>query len=91
MLVAMMAPRPLLLQTGDTDYWSDPKGEFLSAVAATPVYQLFGKDGPATNTWPAAGDASQLLHTLGYYMHHGGHGPIPEDWPLYIEYLKKYL
>ncbi len=34
MLVALMAPRPLLLQTGDTDNWSDPKGEFLAAVAA---------------------------------------------------------
>jgi hypothetical protein len=40
MLVALMAPRPLLLQTGDTDYWSDPRGEFLSAVAAAPVYQF---------------------------------------------------
>src|SRR6202020_22661 len=40
MLVALIAPRPLLLQTGDTDYWSDPKGEFLSAVAAGPVYHL---------------------------------------------------
>src|SRR5581483_6859268 len=25
MLVALIAPRPLLLQTGSTDYWSDPK------------------------------------------------------------------
>jgi len=38
LLVALMALRPLLLQTGDTDYWSDPKGEFLAAVAAEPVY-----------------------------------------------------
>lgn len=43
MLVSLMAPRPLLLQTGDTDYWSDPKGEFLAAVAAEPVYNLLGK------------------------------------------------
>jgi len=40
MLVALMAPRPLLLQTGTTDNWSDPKGEFLAAVAAEPVYEL---------------------------------------------------
>ena len=32
LLVALMAPRPLLLQTGDQDFWSDPKGEFLAAV-----------------------------------------------------------
>ena len=91
MLVALMAPRPLLLQTGDTDYWSDPKGEFLAAVAAEPVYKLFGKSGPGTNEMPKAGDQSLLLNTLGYYMHAGGHGTIPSDWPVYITYLKKHL
>jgi hypothetical protein len=90
MLVALMAPRPLLLQTGDTDYWSDPKGEFLAAVAAEPVYKLFNKKGPGTTVMPEAGDQS-LLNTLGYYMHAGGHGTIPSDWGVFVEYLKKYL
>ena len=90
MLVALMAPRPLLLQTGDTDYWSDPKGEFLAAVAAEPVYNLFNKKGPATETMPKAGDQS-LLNTLGFYMHAGGHGTISSDWAVFITYLKKYL
>lgn len=90
MLVALMAPRPLLLQTGDTDYWSDPKGEFLAAVAAEPVYRLFGEKGPGTNIMPAAGD-TRLMNKLGYYMHKGGHGTIPSDWPVFIEYMKKYL
>lgn len=91
MLVALMAPRPLLLQTGDSDYWSDPKGEFLSAVAAEPVYNLFGKKGPGTKTFPAAGDESLLMNELGYYMHKGGHTVLPEDWVLFIKYLKKFL
>jgi len=90
MLVALMAPRPLLLQTGDTDYWSDPKGEFLAAVAAEPVYELFGKKGP-TGPMPAAGDQTYLFNILGYYMHSGGHGTVPSDWPLFIEYLKRFL
>jgi hypothetical protein len=90
MLVALMAPRPLLLQTGDTDYWSDPKGEFLAAVAAEPVYELFGKKGP-TGPMPAAGEQTYLFNTLGYYMHSGGHGTVPSDWPLFIEYLKRFL
>lgn len=91
MLVALMAPRPLLLQTGDSDYWSDPKGEFLSAIAAEPVYNLFGKKGPGTKTFPEAGDQSLLMNQLGYYMHKGGHTVLPEDWTLFIEYLKKFL
>jgi (4-O-methyl)-D-glucuronate---lignin esterase len=90
MLVALMAPRPLLLQTGDTDYWSDPKGEFLAAVAAKPVYELFNKKGPATDVPPNAGDQTQL-NTLGYYMHAGGHGTIPSDWAVFVTYLKKYM
>ncbi len=68
MLVSLIAPRPLLLQTGDTDRWSDPKGEFLAAVAATPVYQLFGKRGIPTAAMPVAGqpllDTLELLHAL---------------------------
>lgn len=89
MLIALMAPRPLLLQTGDQDYWSDPKGEFLAAIAATPVYNLFGKQGIQSSTMPAAGQAS--LNTLGYTMHSGGHGTVPSDWPIFLEFIKKYL
>ena len=89
MLVALIAPRPVLLQTGSTDSWSDPKGEFLAAVAAEPVYKLLGKDGLDTDVWPAA--KQPILHDIGYYMHEGGHGMVPTDWAIYIEFLKKHL
>jgi hypothetical protein len=89
MLVALHAPRPLLLQTGDTDYWSDPKGEFLAAVSAGPVYKLLGRDPLDTTVMPAAG--VPILHDLGYEMHHGGHGMVASDWPIYIEFLKMHL
>jgi hypothetical protein len=88
-LVALIAPRPLLLQTGSTDQWSDPKGEFLAAVAAGPVYKLLGKDGLNTDVWPAAGQP--ILHDLSYYMHEGGHGMVPSDWDIYIRFLKMNL
>ena len=89
MLVALIAPRPVLLQTGDTDYWSDPKGEFLAAVAAGPVYKLLGKDGLDTDVWPAA--KQPILHDIAYYMHDGGHGMVPSDWDIYVEFLKMHL
>jgi hypothetical protein len=89
MLVALIAPRPLLLQTGNTDDWSDPKGEFLSAVAAGPVYALLGKDGLDTYVWPAA--KQPILHDLGYVMHDGGHGMVASDWDIYVEFLKMHL
>jgi len=89
MLVALMAPRPVLLQTGDTDFWSDPKGEFLAAVAAEPVFSLFGKQGLGTDRMPAAGEP--ILHTIGYYMHAGGHGTMPGDWEYFLKFMEMHL
>ncbi|MBL8177020.1 MAG: acetylxylan esterase [Bryobacterales bacterium] len=89
LLVALIAPRPLLLQTGNTDKWSDPMGEFLAAVAAGPVYRLFGKQDLGTAQLPAPGTA--ILNTLGYLMHDGGHGTVPSDWDIYLQFLKKHL
>lgn len=90
MLVSLIAPRPLLLQTGNTDFWSDPKGEYLSAQAAEPVYRLFGKAGPGSHEFPAAGDTT-LLNPLGYYMHAGGHAVLPDDLDVFVTFIKKYL
>ena len=89
MLVASIAPRPLLLQTGDKDFWSDPKGEFLSAVAAGPVYTLLGKEALGTDQMPPAG--TPIFHTLGYVMHDGGHGTIPSDWDLFLRFMQMHL
>lgn len=88
-LIALIAPRPLLLQTGNTDKWSDPYGEFLAAVAAGPVYELLGKQSLGTKTFPAAGEP--ILHDLGYFMHDGGHGTIPSDFDVYIRFLQMHL
>lgn len=90
MLVALIAPRPLLLQTGSTDYWSDPRGEWLSAIEAARVYKLFGETAPS-GEMPAANDSSMLLNKLGFYMHDGGHTVLPDDWKKFIEFMKKYL
>lgn len=89
MLLALIAPRPLLLQTGDKDLWADPKGEFLAEVAAGPVYRLFGKQDLGTDVWPAPG--TPILHTLAYYMHAGGHGPLPADWDVFLRFLRMQL
>ncbi len=89
MLIALIAPRPVLLQTGYTDKWSDPYGEFLAAVAAGPVYQLLGKQGLDTDKMPAPGEP--ILHTIGFYMHAGGHGFAPMDWPVFLKFMQMHL
>ncbi|MBO5547023.1 MAG: acetylxylan esterase, partial [Bacteroidales bacterium] len=89
MLVALIAPRPLLLQTGSTDNWSDPKGEWISLLEARKVYQLLGQDVPAGDEMPAPDQP--VYSTLGYVMHNGGHGVMPQDWTFYLEFMKRHL
>ncbi len=85
MVIAAIAPRPLLLIAGETDAWSDPYGEFLAARLATPAYRLFGKEGvdavPALDK-PVGG-------ALTYMMHTGGHGPVPQDTPVILDFLDR--
>jgi hypothetical protein len=88
MLLSLIAPRPVLLQTGDKDFWSDPKGEFLAAIAAGPVYKLLGSQGLETNEMPPAGNP--VLSRLGYYMHPGGHGALPADYTVFLDFIKKW-
>ena len=89
MLIALIAPRPVLLQTGNTDKWSDPYGEFLAAVAAGPVYELLGEQGLGTDKMPAAGES--IFHTIGYFMHDGGHGPLPTDWTVFLNFMQTHF
>lgn len=90
MLIALIAPRPLLLQTGSTDSWSDPKGEYLAAQAAQPVYDLFGLKGVGSGPFPAPKDDSKL-NTLGYYMHDGGHAVLPEDYDIFVRFMTRHF
>jgi hypothetical protein len=89
MLLALIAPRPVLLITGNKDKWADPKGTFLCAVAAGPVYDLLGKQGLGTNDLPSAGEP--ILNDIGFYMHDGGHGPDPSDWDVILKFMQLHL
>jgi hypothetical protein len=89
LLLSLIAPRPLYLSTGSEDRWSDPKGEFLAAVAAEPVYKLLGKHGLGTDQMPAAGEP--IMHTIGFHMHAGGHGATPYDREQYLKFMKLHL
>lgn len=89
MLVSLIAPRPILLITGNTDKWSDPYGAYLSVKAAEPVYQLLGKKGLETDQMPVSG--TSVISDLSFFMHVGGHGMVDEDWGVIIEFLNKHF
>ena len=43
MLLALVAPRALYVASADQDLWADPRGEFLSLAASSPVFAPVGR------------------------------------------------
>lgn len=89
MILALIAPRAVLLKTGYIDRWPDPYGEFLAAKAATPVFELLGQKGIEQYSMPKPGEP--LLNRLAFHMHDAGHAVLPSDWPLFFEFLDTHL
>jgi hypothetical protein len=90
MLIALSAPRPVLVTGGSEDQWADPVGEFEALVAAGPVYRLLGKKDLGTTTLPPL-DTPQTSGDLGWYYHKGPHAATPEDWKVFLQFLDKYF
>jgi hypothetical protein len=90
MLIAMCAPRPVYVNGGLTDQWSDPKGEFLALVAAGPVYRLLGaKDLGITELPPL--DAPVTGGDLAFHYHSGGHMAVPADWKTFLDFAERHF
>ncbi len=89
MLLALIAPRPLYVASAEEDRWSDPKGEFLSGVHATPVYHLFGKKGIESDQMP--GLQQPVGETVRYHIRAGQHDVTAYDWDQYLAFAEKFL
>lgn len=88
MLLALIAPRPLYVASAAGDQWSDPKGEFLSAKYAEPVYRLFGKQGLGTDEFPRVQQPTGDF--IRYHMRSGKHDVTPYDWEQYLQFAGKH-
>jgi hypothetical protein len=88
-LIALVAPRPLYLACANDDAWADPRGEFLAALNASPVYELLGQPGLATATQPPLN--SPVGGKLRYHLRTGVHDLTNYDWSEFLSYAKIHL
>ena len=89
-LLALIAPRPLYVESGSEDRWSDPHGEFLGLSHASPVYQLYGYEGFMPSEWPAVEHPVSKGRT-GYHIRSGRHEILLYDWLQYISFADRFL
>jgi hypothetical protein len=88
-LIALMAPRPVLLSNAVEDTWANPDGQFEMLRAADPVYRLLGAGGLKSRKMPEVGKLS--AGTLGYYIREGKHSMTRQDWQIFADYADRHL
>jgi fermentation-respiration switch protein FrsA (DUF1100 family) len=86
-LIALVAPRPVLLGNGWKDVWSDPNGSFRAAQGADPAYELFGARG-LTQTGLKDDEARG---EIDFYIRSGGHGVRVTDWDYMLDWLDRWF
>lgn len=86
-LVALCAPRPVLLSNAVEDSWANPNGQFDVLKSADPVYRFLEAEGLGAKDFPETG---KLVNSrLGYYIREGKHSMIAEDWRVFLDFADK--
>ncbi|MEM7660724.1 MAG: alpha/beta hydrolase [Pseudomonadota bacterium] len=83
MLVALIAPRRVLLGNGRRDVWSDPNGAFRAGLGANPAWQVFGRSG-LTQSGLRDFDAKA---DIAFHIRPGGHGIVRADIDAFLAFL----
>jgi hypothetical protein len=88
-LVAICAPRPVLMTNAEEDQWANPPGQFDVLTAAAPAYKLYGDEKPVADKAPEEGKLSDSR--LGYFIRTGKHAMTPSDWKVFVQFADKWL
>lgn len=88
-LIALLAPRPVLLGAARGDTWANPVGAFEMLQAADPVYHLLGMRGLEMKEMPPE---NQLVgRRLGYFIRPGKHSMLKSDWQMFLDFADREL
>ncbi len=87
MMLALIAPRPLLISGAVFDKWADPISAFNAARSASSVYELYGARGIENTSLYNFNQDSQLA----FFMRPWFHGVRMSDWDVFISFINAHF
>ena len=87
--IALIAPRLVCIGSATDDPGAGPLGEYWSARLASPAWELYGKRGLVSKSWPAPGSPEQE-GSISYHVRSGKHDLTPCDWNVYMDFAKRH-
>lgn len=86
-LLALAAPRYLIVGSAEEDAWADPESEFLAAYAASEAFTLLGGKGLVTEDKVPSAKCVLSEGNVVYQLRHGTHWLSRDDWQEYMRVI----
>ncbi|EOZ95624.1 Glycoprotein gp2 [Indibacter alkaliphilus LW1] len=89
MLLSLIAPRGLYVASSKDDQWADPKGEYLSLLFASRVYdEIYQASQELPDTFNTEVNTLHL-ENIGYHLREGEHDLSIYDWKRFLDFAEK--
>ena len=91
MLIALVAPRPVMIGGAILDVWADNEGQYLSCYLASKIWRLYGKEGLISkNQLPCVNDMF-IEGDVCFHLREGAHFLSRFDWNVYMKKFAEIL
>jgi hypothetical protein len=88
-LLALVAPRPLLISEGEKDFWASPALSLAALNAALPVYQLYYPHLPSQiRSWQPGQDQGSLQQPVAHVLTGDAHTLNRGYWQAILAFLQ---
>ncbi len=91
MLLALVAPRHIMIGGAIKDVWADNEGQFLSCYLASDVWKLYGKNGIICENRLPCVNESLLDGEICFHLRDGEHFLSRYDWNVYMKKFREII